>query len=278
MIEKLLKEHEANDLIKQYIKDNKTFFVGRSGVTECEIICNVLLDNKECPEQYRRNALNLSGICPNDNDNLTIFSEKYSECMRSLDLVAVISNQNYPRLIKKYCPDAVPFKLWGLEPYHFSDNPWSEELVDKKVLVVHPFDKSIRQNYENREKLFVGTNILPKFELITIKAEQNLGKSESNWFDSLHLMQDKISEVDFDIALVGCGAFGLPLASFIKTELQKTSIHLGGALQLLFGIMGKRWENYNHPTFKRFVNEYWTKPLPEETPQTHKDVENGCYW
>jgi len=274
----MLKEYEANNLIKKYLQENKIFFVGRSGVTECEIICHILLDNQECPEEYKINALRLSGIYPNDNDNLSKFSKKYSECMKSLDLIATISNQNYPRLIANYCPKAVPFHLWGLEPYHSPDNPWSEELVNKKVLVVHPFEKSIRQNYKNREKLFIGTNILPDFELITIKAEQNLADTNSNWFDSLVLMQDKLSQIDFDIALIGCGAFGLPLASFVKTELHKTSIHLGGALQLLFGIMGKRWEQYNHPTFKRFVNEYWTKPLPEETPECHKNVENGCYW
>jgi hypothetical protein len=273
----LLKEHEANDLIKQYIKENRTFFVGRSGVTECEIICHMLLDNKRPIKQYE-NALIGAGIYPNDYDNVYEFSKKYSECMRSLDLVAVIGSKNYPRLIFNYCPDAIPFRLWGLEPYHFPNNPWSEELVGRKILVIHPFEKSIRKNYENREKLFVGTNILPDFELITIKAEQNIGNCDSNWFESLQTMQDKISDVDFDLALIGCGAFGLPLASFIKTELQKTSIHLGGALQLLFGIMGKRWENYNHPTFNRFVNEYWTKPLPEETPRIYKDVENGCYW
>ena len=275
----MLKEYEANDLIKNYLKENKIFFAGRSGVTECEIICHVFLDNQECPELYRKNALHLSGIYPNDNDNLYKFSEKYSECIKSLDLVAIISNQqNYPRLIANYCPSAISFGLWGLEPYHFPNDPWSEELANKKILVVHPFEKSINQNYENREKLFIGTNILPKFELITIKAKQSLGDTNSNWFDSLQIMQDQISDIDFDIALVGCGAFGLPLASFIKTELNKTAIHLGGALQLLFGIMGKRWENYNHPTFKRFVNEYWTRPLPEETPHTYKDVEEGCYW
>jgi hypothetical protein len=274
----MLKEYEANNLIKQYLQENKVFFVGRSGVTECEIICRMLLDNQECPEKYRKNALSGAGIYPNDNDNLYKFSQKYSECMKSLDLVATINNQNYPRLIANYCPSAIPFRLWGLEPYHFPDNPWSEELVNSKVLVVHPFEKSIRQNYENREKLFIGTNILPKFELITIKAEQNIGKTDTSWFDSLGLMQDAVSQVDFDIALIGCGAFGLPLASFVKTELKKTSIHLGGALQLLFGIMGKRWEQYNHPTFKRFVNEYWTRPLPEETPESHKNVEDGCYW
>ena len=273
----MLREHEANNLIKEYLKENRTFFVGRSGVTECEIVCHVLLDNQECPERYKKNTW-YAGIYPNDNNNLYKFSKTYSECMKSLDLVAVIGNENYSRLIANYCPNAISFRLWGLEPYHFSNNPWSEELAGKKILVIHPFEKSIRQNYENREKLFVGTNILPKFELITIKAEQNIGKEDSNWFDSLYLMQDAVSKVDFDIALIGCGAFGLPLASFIKTELKKTSIHLGGALQLLFGIMGKRWEDYNHPTFKKFVNEYWTRPLPEETPEGYKNAEQGCYW
>jgi len=25
-------------------------------------------------------------------------------------------------------------------------------------------------------------------------------------------------------------------------------------------------------------NEHWVRPLPEETPQNHIKVEDGCYW
>jgi hypothetical protein len=28
----------------------------------------------------------------------------------------------------------------------------------------------------------------------------------------------------------------------------------------------------------RFYNEYWVRPLPEETPAEAGVVEGGCYW
>jgi hypothetical protein len=276
----ILKEIEGNNLIKERLEKKEIFFVGRSGVTECDIVCTMLLDNKRCSDQTVRNARSPAGIYPNDHDYLYAFSKKYSDCIKSLDLVAFIGcTPNYSRLITNYCPNAIPFYLWGLEPYHFPQNPWSEALKDKRVLVIHPFQKSIEQNYKNRQHLFVGTNILPEFELITMKAIQNIGNNMNyDWFDSLYTMQDEINNIDFDVALIGCGAFGLPLGAHIKKHLNKTAIHMGGALQLLFGIMGNRWAQYNRHGSKNFINEYWTRPLPEETPEGYKNAEQGCYW
>ncbi|WP_274095727.1 hypothetical protein [Riemerella anatipestifer] len=38
------------------------------------------------------------------------------------------------------------------------------------------------------------------------------------WFDALEDMKNKIDLVDFDVAIIGCGAYGLPLASYIKNK------------------------------------------------------------
>lgn len=51
-------------------------------------------------------------------------------------------------------------------------------------------------------------------------------------------MQDEISKEDYDICLIGCGAYGFSLAAYVK-RCGKQAIHMGGALQLLFGIKGK---------------------------------------
>ena len=61
-------------------------------------------------------------------------------------------------------------------------------------------------------------------------------------------MQKEIDKIDFDIAILGCGAYGYPLASYIKS-IGKKAIHIGGATQLIFGIKGKRWEKAS------FINE-----------------------
>ena len=52
---------------------------------------------------------------------------------------------------------------------------------------------------------------------------------------------------------------------------------MGGALQLLFGIMGKRWEK--HAIISGFRNEHWVYPLAEDVPENHQNYcEGGTYW
>ena len=86
-----------------------------------------------------------------------------------------------------------------------------------------------------------------------------------------------IPEIDFDIAIIGCGAYGMPLAAMLK-KAGKQAIHLGGATQLLFGIKGRRWEE-NYPSkIATFFNEYWVYPAESEKPKNASTVEMGCYW
>jgi hypothetical protein len=128
--------------------------------------------------------------------------------------------------------------------------------------------------------------VLPDFHLKTIPAIQNpalLGQKPkfNDWFDALDYLKEQIAESDFDIALLGCGAYGFPLAAFVK-KLGKQAIHLGGASQLLFGIKGERWER-TYPNIAKLFNEYWVYPSPEETPKNAHWNENGwgvrgAYW
>jgi hypothetical protein len=167
--------------------------------------------------------------------------------------------------------------LESIEPYLYS-HPWSEALAGKKVLVIHPFSKTIEMQYAKRHLLFDNKKILPEFELKTITAVQTIAGEESQfatWFDALEYMKFQINEIDFDIAIIGCGAYGFPLAAYIK-RLGKKAVHLGGATQILFGIKGKRWEQI--PAINALMNEHWVRPLPEETPIDNSKIEGGCYW
>jgi hypothetical protein len=89
-------------------------------------------------------------------------------------------------------------------------------------------------------------------------------------------MKDDISKLDFDIALLSCGGYGPPLCLHIFSSMQKTAIYVGGALQILFGIKGKRWTQ--RADFRRFMNQHWITVSPQEIPTNHLRVENGCYW
>jgi hypothetical protein len=74
---------------------------------------------------------------------------------------------------------------------------------------------------------------------------------------------------------VGAGAFSLPLVVHAK-QAGRVGIHLGGPLQILFGILGGRW-TWN-PDFKQFIKDTWIRPSEEETPKTAGLIEGGCYW
>ena len=87
-------------------------------------------------------------------------------------------------------------------------------------------------------------------------------------------MYNEALKIDFDVAIIGCGAYGFPLAAKLK-RAGKITIHLGGAVQILFGIKGSRWDNGE---VSKFYNEYWVRPDDKDKPQNANNVENGCYW
>lgn len=174
-----------------------------------------------------------------------------------------------------------------LEPY-WAENHWSRALEGKKVLVVHPFAKDIELQYEKRELLFE-KNILPNFQLTTIKAVQSLADEKiefKDWFEALEYMKSEIDKVDYDICLIGCGAYGFPLAAHVK-RMGKKGFHYGGALQLLFGIRGNRWEDPNYGVkewgipygyYSNLMNENWVRPGANDKPKNASVVEGACYW
>lgn len=76
--------------------------------------------------------------------------------------------------------------------------------------------------------------------------------------------------LDFDVALLGCGVYGVPLSAYIK-RMGKIAIYTGGGTQAIFGIKGKRWDNLG------IYNEHWVRPFPEDIPETLPIIEDGAF-
>lgn len=287
------KSEDTNQKIFDLIKLGKPFMLGRLGSTESEAIAN-FLSQKEISNdlegiykyltgtignswlqssKYMHNLCELSGFFPNDQKLMQDFVNCYVDAAKNLDVLGVWNG------LEEYIP-SIPenvnlCNIRELEPWFF-DKPWSKALEGKKVLIVHPFEDTIRSQYLNRENIYKNQNVLPTFELKTIKAVQSIADENAefdSWFDALDDMKQKIDTVDFDIAILGCGAYGLPLASYIKNK-GKQAIHLGGVTQLLFGIKGKRWEDWEHYTSLR--GSGWV--FANERPRGFDKVEGGCYW
>jgi len=261
---KLLDKIKSNKLIIEKIKSNKPLMLTRFGSTEFRnLVYNGELSN----------LCFYSGFFPDDPGLLRRFKKVYAQSIKLVDVLIVWNYKNHfikkLKLIKNFqnINYIVPSKsVGGIPPV------WINALKNKRVLVIHPFKKSIEHQYKKRAKL----KILPKLKsLQIIRAVQTLASNEDKrfktWFDALEFMKKEITKKKFDIAIIGCGAYGLPLAAHVKS-LGKQALHLGGGSQLLFGIKGKRWEA------EKEFSGHWISPLKEDIPKDHEKIEGSCYW
>lgn len=272
----LLNSSEANEYIKELLKNEKPFLISRLGSSELAIFKSNL-KHKPYTKKDKFTIQNNAGFFPLDSHSLDQFCQLYYTSISKVDMFGISFIPYEDIIINNYSPDSKLTRLRNLEPYFFTD-PWSKFLEGKKVLVIHPFAKSIQKQYLNRQLLFSSNKVLPRFELITYEAIQTLGgqhETYTTWFDALNSMKNDIAKLNFDIAIVGAGVYGLPLSSYIK-DLGKKAIHLGGATQMLFGVYGQRWAI--HPDFQDIINEHWIRPQENEKPNNANKVENACYW
>lgn len=278
--ERVIYPRAANLLIRGVLDIDSPLMVTRLGATEADCVDFFL--TKRPQSKYKPYILHdmsyNSGFFSMEDYLLDKFSNLCIDSIKQADVLGIWYVKSEGSIIKKNCPNAHLVDLKSLEPYYHR-NPWSKKLEGKKVLVVHPFAESILDNYiSRREKLFNDSDVLPQFELIVIKAVQSIAGNKNpfkDWFEAYEYMCSEISKNNFDIAIIGCGAYGLPLAAFVK-KLGKKAIHLGGATQILFGIKGKRWDE--SPFFRSLYNQYWTRPKDTETPSNFQEAEGGGYW
>lgn len=273
----LLSEDNGNKAIYEIIVNGMPSFVARGGATEMRCIGEYLRKGS-FSDQIKEEISTLSGFFPTDNNSLIKFCETYMNAISQADIVALWGVGAESKVVHRLCKSAKFTELRALEPYYFS-NPWSSALEGKKVLVVHPFKKSIEKQYINRALIFPGTAILPEFASLTcIQAVQSIAGEKTEyetWFDALVHMEKQISDADFDIAIIGAGAYGLPLAAYCK-KIGRQAVQMSGATQLLFGIKGKRWDK--HPIISNLYNDSWIRPNESETPTQKSKVEGGSYW
>jgi hypothetical protein len=275
---------EGNDRIAEMISWEKPLLVARLGSVELSCLRFYLEKRSNKKRGYsgkiKSTMSNPAGYFPVNDASLDAFAELYLEHLPHVDAMGVWFNPYEDVICNTYCGNAELVDFDSLEPFRFTD-PWSSRLAGRKVLVVHPFVESITKQYaEKRRLLFSSPEVLPDFELKTLKTVQSIAGSPVNfatWFDAYRHMCDEIAKVDFDVCIIGAGAYGLPLASFAK-QLGKQAIHLGGVTQILFGIKGKRWEREYADSTAKLFNEHWVRPLPTETPANKDRIENGCYW
>ncbi|MCR5574959.1 MAG: hypothetical protein K6F78_09095 [Bacteroidaceae bacterium] len=280
-------------LIYQMLLDKKPCMIARFGSVEMQALVDFLH-----PPTYN-NAIRFVkgeipswGFAPNTKRTMHINAgffpptdaalKQFGRLMMScIDLVDVLGSwRREEAMALPYMPNVMRVPLFTLEPYYF-DNPWTPALEGKKILVIHPFEDTIRKQHERGryEHLFSDKRLTPDYELQTLKAVQSIAGNKpaefDDWFQALEWMKSEINKRVFDIAIIGCGAYGFPLAAHVKT-IGKKAVHLGGAVQYLFGIKSNA-ANSNIGLSPQ-MNEYWVRPSAIETPKGNEKVEQARYW
>jgi len=259
------------------IRDRRPFLVSRLGWFETYSI-GYRDEHAKLSQGLRDKMWNTPGIFPATDREFDKFHSEYTRAMKEMDILALMECPYEKAVIGKHAPDALLCKLRDLEPY-YHPVPWSQYLAGLRVLVIHPFAASIESQYATaRSHLFVDKNVLPDFDLVTIKPPQTLcGNSDGHgsWSEALEALLEKIAAQTFDVVITGCGAYGLPAGACVK-KLGKVCIHLGGATQMLFGVRGSRWDSIGF--FRLLTNEHWCRPSPDERPPNWQNAEDGCYW
>lgn len=270
-----LTAQQANDFYREKILSGEPFLGARLGSGEMRRVNRYFMRKFGLCKDYRPD--HIASVILNHSPELADwYCERLVETMPLVDIMPAWCAIAEPYLIRQFAKDAKLCNIQDIEPFWY-ENPWTSALKGKKVLVINPFDESIQMQYKKRELLFKDKDMLPEFELHTLKSVMVLTPEDNIYGTIIDVVNDtyeKAMAIDFDIAILGCGQVGMLLAGMFKRQ-GKQAIYMGGALQLMFGIRGKRWDNKEE--YAELFNEHWIYPV-EEPPAGAKRIEGGCYW
>lgn len=273
----------ANEILKNALRQNQPFMFGRHGSNELRIAYIALMHEMGIVEEIRLKRFEVScehsGFFPCTEEAFHKFNKLIIEASQECDVYGTFRMAMEDYYILKFMRDDVILTHLNMMDFWRYDEPFTYALKGQKVLVVHYLAEQIKGQYKKRELLFENPKVLPEFELMAMPAVQTIAGNRDprfeTWFDALDYMYEETKKYDYDVAILGCGAYGMPLAAKLKKDGKKV-VYMGGVLQMLFGIKGKRWDK--EPKAAALYNAHWVNPDPQFKPQNAETVEGGCYW
>ena len=282
---------EGSEKIFSYIIDclvsQQGGIIGRHGSTELTL----LLIQEQFPstlDSVRAEMLEqYSGIFPTTSDSILHWLKTYKEATQESDIFAAgwyipLAKQeiNYLRQLH---PSQIHIPLRSLEPY-YTENSWMRALEGQRVTVVSSFADTMKEQVKKHIQLWEGKYVLPTADWKFVRSYYcpRIAKGRCQWPEGITSWESAVDYLEAEVlathprvVLLGCGGLAMPLAMRLKKK-GILSIILGGAVQILFGIKGKRWES--HPVISQFFNDSWVFPSDDETPGGYEKIEGGCYW
>lgn len=285
---------QSNDELYIYLKDcfenNRKFFVGRLSCLEPIVVHQVIIN--KLSQSYFYKLSNNAGILCTSKKSLNEWAEAYYESMKNSTNLGIWEKEGG---VYKWTGPSQEFFLQILKPrntflapilgsfsYMSINEDWTRSLIGKKILVISPFVDSFKKQVEkgilgklfkNNENWFRDST----FQFIKTPQTQAGNHDNIDWSFHFNNLCETIDKYDnYDVALLSCGGYGMPLSNYIYKK-GNSAIYVGGVLQIYFGVMGHRWEEDQDIT--SIINsEFWIHPSDDEKPSNFRNVEGGCYW
>jgi hypothetical protein len=277
--------------IERALAENRGCLIGRHGTIELTAL--LLEDAKTMRvDNQRLFALEINaGVFPYQYIFIKDWLQAYKDASMSADVMAVAWHAPLARaewsLLDRINPNATRIPLRSIEPYYCRPtHHWTRALAGQRVCVVSSFADLMEGQLESIQKVWPQCDtIVPKTASWSFvrsfycpkvaKGKCQWPEGVNSWLDAVGLLEQEVMKTGARIVLIGCGGLAMPLAARLKQK-GCICIVMGGAIQILFGIKGRRWET--HPVISQYFNDDWIFPPDDMIPDGAGTVEGGCYW
>jgi len=276
----LLGAKEICKVIDYALENDEGALIGRNGTIELDMMISYKEDKLWI---LMKNA----GIFP--ITDAVEWRKQSIEATQSADVLAVGWYEPLKEVeqiaLKEWNCNAIRIPLRSLEPYYVQpEERWTKLLKGHSVSVISCFTKTMERQVPKLDKVWQ-SEIFPsdiKWKWVQTGHCELVAGSRNRWPSNIESSLDAIDWIVSEVvrqgsrfAIIGCGGIGMPVALKLK-ERGVIAIVVGGSIQVLFGIRGRRWKN--HSIVSKFWNEHWVSPSEDETPNSADMVEGGCYW
>ncbi len=281
--------------LQSYILDkqqkNEPFFIGRLSGNETSLTGKLLSNQYNIPQYLLQNMLFVAGIQFKSMNDVIEYIKEYNKSVSNSNILGVWDGCMYTQAIEYYSfidklyKNIIRIPAQALEPFYFMNSSsynWSTIFKNKKVLIISSHKNTIEKQIYQLDNIFSKNIFDSTTEFYVYKPPQQNGGShdDNSWQYHFNIiksdLKDLIKLFNFDIALVSCGGFGMLTSNYIFTELHKSTIYIGGALQLFFGIKGSRWQS--NECINKSINSYWINVLDSDKPKNVHICEVSAYW
>lgn len=271
---------DIKGIIQAALENNNGALIGRNGSTEIQLMIDIY--KRHLHPALSRNA----GIFPMNSylqwQTQSIYASQDADILATGWYKPVIEAEQIA--LKQWGFKGLQMPLRSLEPYYVNPaDQWTNLLSGHRVAVVSSFTETMKSQIGRINEIWP-SGLVPPIDWCWVQTgyppSVALGINEwpagiTSWTDAVDYVVSEVVAQGARFALIGCGGLGMPIAKALK-DRGIIAIVLGGAIQNLFGIKGRRWAT--HEIISGFWNHAWVWPSANETPGNARAIEGACYW